>query len=118
MALSGSTATFVVGATTVTFKMLLDGAAFDRKAAVSVRHIPGANVNYYDNGGMEAPTLKCRALVDTYADLIALQGMLGPDGTLTNSEAAYTVKLLSVGQTRVTGRGSQRFLSLEFVQVV
>lgn len=110
-------ATFTVGGTIVTFALLLDGAELAQQAAVSVEHIPGGNVNYIDTGGLEAPTFKCRARLDTFAVLTALRALLGVTGTLTYSEAVYTAVLRSVARTRAMGRGDVQFATLDFVLV-
>lgn len=110
-------ATFTVSATTVTFKLLLDGAGPEQTAAVSVEHIPGGNVNYYDLGGIEAPTLKGRIKLATFADLVSLMTTLGQSGTLTYSEATYTAILRSVSRSRALGTGVS-IAAVDFVIVV
>lgn len=92
---------------TVTFSLLLDGAGLEATAAVNVRHIPGGNVSYIDNGGQELPTFKCRGKFATFAAMYALMLLAGQTGVLTYSEAVMTVKLRSVSRSRAMGTGVQ-----------
>src|SRR3954471_5422307 len=98
-----NTATFVVGATTITFNLLLDGATFSQQATVSVEHIPGGNVNYIDLGGQEEPIFPCRARLTSFADLVSLMSIAGLAGTLTYDEATYTAILRSCARSRALG---------------
>lgn len=109
-------ATFQIGAAIFTFRLLLDGAEHSRPSAVNLRHIPGGNVNYIDNGGLEAPVLRCRVQLTSFNDLVLLQALQGQVGTLTWSEAIYTGAVLrSVTRARAMGRGDVNLANLEFI---
>jgi len=109
-------ATFSVNATSVSFRLLLDGAELAQQAQVTVRHIPLGNDNVIDLGGLEAATFKCRAQLSSFADLRTLQGLCGQTGTLDYTEATYTTAVLrSATRGKVTGRDDVQFVTLDFV---
>jgi hypothetical protein len=107
--------TFTVSGTAITFRVLLDGAELGRVSALSVRHVPGGNVTYLDDGGLEAPTLQCRVKLSAFTDLVALQALQGQSGTLSYGEASYTAVLRSCRRTRVMGVNDQHFAACDFV---
>lgn len=112
-------ATFQVGATLITFGLLLEGSGFSRQAAVSVEHIPGGNVNYIDLGGLEEPIFPCRGLLASFADLVSMMGIAGLSGTLIYSEATYTAVLRSCKRSKALGNtAGTQFADLEFVLVL
>lgn len=112
-------ATFQVDTTIITFRLLLDGADINRQATVNVRHIPAGDNSYVDLGGLEAPSFKCRAKLDSYADLISLQAMAGQSGILAYSEAVFPTAILrSVSQSKAIGANAQRLVALDFLLVI
>lgn len=108
-------ATFTVGSSLVTFRLLMDGAELDQPAAITVEHIPGGNVTYLDFGGLESPQLKCQGQLSAFTDVRLLQSLQGQDGTLVYSEMSCTANLRLCTRRKATGRRDTHFVNLDFV---
>ena len=107
-ALDPSAATFTLpSGQVVYFRLLLAGPEQSREAQVSVRHVPGGNVNVVSFGGLMPAYIRGQALFSSYADFVNMRdnGIAQPPnvqtGTLSYSEGSWPAYLTKISRSRV-----------------
>lgn len=84
---------FTYNATTVTFDIAVEGRDVTDEADISVRHIPGSDIDYVDNGGRKSPTRQYTLLLPDGATYNDLRPLVGKVGTLVCYEGTFTALL-------------------------
>ena len=88
--------TFSAGEITCNFDVLSEGRSRRQTALVSVRHIPGGNVNVVNRGGRELARRNLTLYVPSEGEMVNLEGCAGEQGTLLYDEGSYLATLVSV----------------------
>ena len=87
---------FTAGEITCNFDVLVDGRSRRQTALVSVRHIPGGNVNIVNRGGRDLARRSLTLYVPSETQMVNLENCVGEQGSLIYDEGSYLATLADV----------------------
>jgi hypothetical protein len=100
----------------IDFRILLAGANLARDSDVSVRHIPGSNIDFIDLAGPKAPTYDAELFLQNVSDLQSLMDAIGEQDTLQDGDLSFDgAILLKVNRRKSLGTNKGQMASASWV---